>query len=260
MSRTREARPGEQVKLVGRAAVQLGQHRAGDIEPLGHGGAHLGIQLHRLPGQPLQPAPDPAGRIQEDRNQHQRDERDQPGVEEHRGEHQHQLQHARDHRRQGRGQCLLGPDHVAVQAADQRAGLRPGEERDRLPLHVLEHLGPQVIDETLADPRGEVALHDAEEGVEDRQPGDDRRDGQHDAAVLGQDALVDDDAQQHRVQHRDHGVQCSRDQEDRQVQPVRPGVADNPAHGAWLQPLLGHRRITGEPAHGVPLVLHAHDG
>ncbi len=52
---------GEHLGLLARAAEQLDQHRAGHVEALGHGGAHLGVQLHRLPGQPLQPAAHVAG-------------------------------------------------------------------------------------------------------------------------------------------------------------------------------------------------------
>ena len=39
------------------------------VEPM------LGVELHRLPGQPLQPAPDQPGRQDEQREQHQRDQR-----------------------------------------------------------------------------------------------------------------------------------------------------------------------------------------
>ena len=58
----------------------------------------------------------------------------------------------------------------------ERAGLGAGEERDRHPLHVVEDLGAHVVDQALADPRGEPALRSATSaGVEDRQPGDEQR-------------------------------------------------------------------------------------
>ena len=63
---------------------------------------------------------------------------------------------------QRRGERLLGADDVVVEPADERAGLGAGEERDRHPLHVVEHLGAQVVDQALADARGEPALDQAE--------------------------------------------------------------------------------------------------
>ena len=55
------------------------------------------------------------------------------------------------------GEGPLGPDHVVVEPRDERAGLGAGEEGQRLPLHVGEHLGAQVVDQALADARGQPA-------------------------------------------------------------------------------------------------------
>ncbi len=122
-----------------------------------------------------------------------------------------------------------------------------------------EDLGAQVVDQALADPRGEVPLDHAEESVEDGQARDHGGDGDHHTGPFRDDAPVDDHGEQHRVQHGDHCVQRGRQQEDRQVQPVRPGIPGDPPDRARLQPLLGHRRIAGEAAHSVPLGLHGHD-
>ena len=46
MSRTRPALPRERRVLVAGPAEQLDQQRAGDVEPLGHRRAHLGVELH----------------------------------------------------------------------------------------------------------------------------------------------------------------------------------------------------------------------
>ncbi len=59
--------------------------------------------------------------------------------------------HVGDDPGQRRGERLLGADHVVVEPADQRAGLGAGEEGQRHPLHVVEHLGAQVEDQALAD-------------------------------------------------------------------------------------------------------------
>ena len=55
----------EHLGLLLRLPEQLDQHRAGHVEPLGHGRAHRRVQLHRLPGQPLQPPADQPGRDHE---------------------------------------------------------------------------------------------------------------------------------------------------------------------------------------------------
>jgi len=110
----------------------------------------------------------------------------------------------------------------------------------RLALHVAENLSAQVIDQALADPRGEVPLHDREECVEQREPDDDTGQREHHTCALGQDALVDDQAEQYRVRNRDHGVQRGRENEDREIQPVRACVPGDPADRARLEPLLGH--------------------
>ena len=109
---------GEEVGLLARPAEELRQHRAGDVEALGHRRAHSGVELHRLPRQPLQLAPDQPGGNDEQRYQGQRDDRDQPGEVEHRAQYEDQLQRARHRRDQRRRQRLLRADHIAVQPAD----------------------------------------------------------------------------------------------------------------------------------------------
>ena len=100
---------------------------------------------------------------------------------------------------------------------DQGAGLRAGEERDRLLLHVAEHLGAQVVDEALADARGIPADHEAEESVEDRDSRDRDRDADHDGVAVAEDALVDDRPEQQRVDDGDQRVKHGRDQEQGQI-------------------------------------------
>ncbi len=239
---------GEQLGLLARAPVELGQHRARDVEPLGHRGAHLGVELHGLPRQALQAAAEQAGGEDEQRDQHQADEADQPGQVEQGDQDDDQRQDVGQDAGQHAHDRLLRADHVPVEPADQRAGLRAGEERQGLALHVVEDLGAQVVDEALADPRGEVAVYHAEQRVEHRDARDGQRHRDDDALVAGDDPVVDQLAQQQRVDHGDRRVERRREQVDRQLDAVRPGVAGDPLDRPWLELLLGDRRVHAEPA------------
>ncbi len=73
---------------------------------------------------------------------------------------------------QGGGECLLRPQHVVVQTADQCAGLGTGEERERHALDVIEHRRAHVEDQALADAGGVPTLGEGQDRVDDRQPGD----------------------------------------------------------------------------------------
>ncbi len=70
------------------------------------------------------------------------------------------------------GEGALRADHVVAEPADQCAGAGAGEERDRHPLHVVEHRGAQVEDQALADGRRQPAGHQRHAGLGDG----DRRD------------------------------------------------------------------------------------
>ena len=154
---------------------QLHEECPGDVEPLVHLRAHVRVQSHRPPAscacrrRPIQRA----GRrnsgtsrrettvtCQDSTNIALRTMTTRDEVAEHAAE--------------GRREGLLSADDVAVEPRDQRTGLGAGEERDRLALHVVVHLGAQVVDQSLADPGGVVAAHEAEAGIEDRQAGDDQ--------------------------------------------------------------------------------------
>ena len=87
MSRTRPALPGSRV-LVGRAAEELHQQRAGHVEALDHDRVHVGGQVVPLAHDALQPATEPAGREREHRQEHQGHQRELPRQDEHGGQHQ----------------------------------------------------------------------------------------------------------------------------------------------------------------------------
>ena len=116
-----------------------------------------------------------------------------------------------------------------------------------------EHLRAEVVDQALANPRRVEALDDVEQPVQEGKPGDGGGDREHDADPARQDALVDDDSEQHGDRHGDHCVQRGRQQEDREIPAVRPRVARDPADESLVQLLLGHRRVGGEAAHHVKL-------
>ena len=138
-----------------------------------------------------------------------------------------------------RGERALGADHVVVEPGDQRAGLRAGEERERLALHVAEHLGAQVEDQSLADPRGQpaverrtsTALNSATPAIASassvtrplspaRMPS---------STIRWTSSGIDDD-------HR--GVDHGEAEEDADQAAVRPGEADDPAHGPAVEPVV----------------------
>ncbi len=132
--------------------------------------------------------------------------------------------------------------------ADQRSGLRPGEERDRLPLHVVEHLGAQVVDEALADPRGEPADREAEKRVENCDRGDRATRGESRSVRRGPGCRWSMMSRSSSgLTTVMSGVDDGREQEQAEVQPVGPGVAGDPADGAWLELLLGHAGVHPEP-------------
>ena len=154
----------EGVGLGLRAAEQLDEQGARDVEALGHHLAHLAVEAVLLAGDVGQAAADPAGRQHEQRQQGQRQQRDLPRQDEHRGERGDDGEDVADDAGERRRERLLGALHVAVEAGHEGAGLGPAEEADRHPLHVVEDLGAQVVDEALADAGREPALGEADGG------------------------------------------------------------------------------------------------
>ncbi len=126
---------------------QLDQHGPADLEALLHDHVHLAVEVVALLGQRADALADEAGRDEEQRHQNERGQRDLPAEEEHGGQDDdHGDEVAHDVGEQV-GEGLLGADHVVVEAADQRAGLGPGEEGQRHALDVPEHLGAHVVNE-----------------------------------------------------------------------------------------------------------------
>ena len=186
-------------------AEQLDQRRAGDVEALGHLRVHRRVVLHLLAGDVLQPPPHPARRHDEQRQHDQRQQRQPPLQPQHRDQRRDQHDHVAHDAPERARHRRLGADHVAVEAARDRARRRAREERQRQPLDLGEQRTTQVGDQPLADPCAAPALPDLEEGVAER--GDDREAGQPPdlGAVALRDRVVEDlahDQRRHQRQQR----------------------------------------------------------
>ena len=119
---------------------QLDQHGAAHLEALLHDHVHLAVEVVALLGQRTDALADEAGRDEEDgdrtraarvicqfrKNMAPRTMTTVTRLPDDVGE---QV-----------GECLLGPDDVVVEPADQGAGLGPGEEGQGHALNVAEHL------------------------------------------------------------------------------------------------------------------------
>ena len=157
------------------------------------------------------------------------------------------------HAGQHGGERALGADHVVVEAGDQRAGLGAREERQRHPLHVGEHLGAQVVDQALPDPRGQPPHEHAEAGVDERDPDHGEREQGDQPTVALADAVVDEALDQERVDHHDRGVEHGDHQERGDHGAVGNREPADPAEGLAGEPGVDRAAVGAEPAsaHGV---------
>ena len=110
----------------------------------------------------------------------------------------------RHHRAERARDRALGADHVVVEPADERAGLRPGEERDRHALDLVEQRDAQVVDQALADLGRVPPLDDAEPGVDQRDEHGDGGEHDDERAVARRDGRVEDGPEQQRREQADH--------------------------------------------------------
>ena len=142
--------------------------RAGHVEALGHLRVHRGVVLHLLAGELLQPAPDAAGREDEQRQHDEREQRQPPLEGEHRGERGDEHDDVADDAAERAGDRGLGADDVVVQPADVSApvGVRV-KNATGIRCTLANSAPPQVVDQPLADPRAAPALDDGERGVAD---------------------------------------------------------------------------------------------
>ena len=163
-----------------------------------------------------------------------------------------------DHRREGVGERLLRVQHVVVEPADQRAGLGPGEEGDRHPLEVGEHLGPHVEDQALrrSGPRSSAATAT---GRRRRPPGPTSRTASSTIRLEScwQDAVVDDRPVDERVGRAEQGVDDDQRQEDGEHPPVRRGEPGDAPEDARREPLGAHGLVAAERAHQAPAAARA---
>ena len=131
----------------------------------------------------------------------------------------------------------LGAHDVVVEPADQGTGLGAGEELQRHALHVVVDAAAQVQDDALADAGRIPPLDQRQQGVDDRQRGDDQGEPDHQRAGLGAAPVdrVDDVAGEHRRGDPDDRGQHHRDEEDHYVAPVGLGEGHDPLGDAALE-------------------------
>ena len=256
MSRTR-ARLTEDFGLLGRTAEQLDQRGPGRREALGHLGGHGGVVHRRLPLERAHPRTDPAGRDDEDRQEHDRHQRDRPGEAQHHNDGEHEHDHVGDDTGQRRREGTLGPDHIVVQAAHQRTGVRAVEERDRHGLHVLEDATPKVQDQVLAESGGCPALQQPDRRVGQRHERDEHGQADHDALRFAVDDGVDGPPGQDRRGDAEHGGGGGQEEERDDGAPVRGGEVTDAPPGVTTYGALRLARLHGAAQHH-PRVHVAH--
>ena len=151
-----------------------------------------------------------------------------------------------DDRAERAGERPLGADDVVVQAADQGAGLRAGEEGDRHALHVVEQPDAQVEDEALADPRRPTTARPASSAPSDDGDGDheERRGGDESRGRRRRDrGVVDDAPDEQRRDEPEDGLDDDRGEEPgehRRYGRARPQTRrTSPSRSAAPRTLLG---------------------
>lgn len=223
---------GEFGGLVGGPPEQLDQGGAGRREPLGHPGAHRGVVLGGLPLEAGHPGAHAARGQYEHRQQDEREQGDLPGEAEHHSEREQQRDEVADHAGEGVAEGPLGADDVVVEAADERAGAGPGEERDGHPLHMVEDGGPQIEDQSFTERRRQPSTRDAEPRLRHRDRGDEQGEPGHGAAVVPADDRVDDAPGEEWRGHRQQSRCDAQHEEQRDAAAVRAGEnGDAPQSG-----------------------------
>jgi hypothetical protein len=110
---------------------------------------------------------------------------------------------------------------------------------------------PQVLHDVLADDVVEVALADADEPRSDRQDDHQPDVEVQSLVVLADDDLVDEQLEQVRVDEPDQARGQDRDEDDRDLRPVRLEEGDDPSQRG-ATPLLRDRRDLGSATERAP--------
>ena len=231
---------------------QLDQHRPAHLEALLHDHVHLAVEVVALLGQRADALADEAGRDEEEGDEDEGGQGDLPAEEEHGTEDDDHRDEVADHVGEQVGEGLLGADHVVVQPADQGPGLGAGEEGQRHPLDVAEHLGAHVVDEALPDVGRDPPLGQGQAGVGEGQDGDQESQLDHQVGVVLEDAVVDQGPQDQGVHGADGGVEDDHGEEDGQDRPVGDGEGEHPPGRALLDPVLEDGAVLAHGAHAAP--------
>jgi len=116
------------------------------------------------------------------RQQQERYQRDLPGDPDHHDEGEQQSHDVPHDTRESVTERALRADNIIVQTAHQSAGSSAGEEGDRHALYVIEHRGPQIENQRLADGGRKPARNESNPGLGD---GDQRdQQGERDDDIL----------------------------------------------------------------------------
>ena len=138
----------------------------------------------------------------------------------------------------------MSADHIAVQPGHQSTRLRASEERNRHALHVVKHLGSQVVDQALTDSRGVPATYECDTGIEYSQTSDQQgADGDH-LAVARCDSSIDDPAEEQRRGYHHGGIEDQGDDQSKDEPAVWTGISKDSSNCCGIDLALHDRVIT----------------
>ena len=220
---------------------ELDHHGARDVEALGHLRVHLGVQFHLPVRDGADPGADALGGCDEQRQHHERQQSEPPFERGHRGERGGEHHDVRHDAAERGGDGGLRTHHVVVETADQRAGLRAGEERNGHLFDLVEEGDAQVVDEALADAGAQPALHDGEHRVTERGHHEDEREERDASTVPVGDCGVEDGAEKERRSEREERRRHDGREESDDAPLVRRGEASHPAQRLALDARALHR-------------------
>ena len=209
-------------------AEQLDEQGTRDVEPLRHGVVHRRVEVHALPRDGAESRADAPGREDENREDHNRQQRQLPLQQEHGDERAAERDDVADDGAERAGERPLRADHVVVEPTDERAGLGAGEERNRHPLYVIEQLHSKVVDQALADPAREVALDQAQNRFAQRSGDHKEEEDVEVAAVPIDDGVIENLADQQGRQQSQEGRRNDRAEEADDGPAIGPSEGEDP--------------------------------
>ncbi len=220
----------EAFDLHARAAKELDQQRAADVERLVHHGVHARVGFHLLARDIAQPPTQAAGGKDKEGQDEDADEGQAPLESEHDNEDSGNLDDIGEDADQGIGDGVLRADHIIIQAAHQLADSGIGEKTQRHALKAGEEAHAQIINDALADIGIQAALDHVDKAAQDGdEPGGQRQPDQA-LEVAGWDGAVDQVAHDQGGDQRQPGVEEDHGEHADHVPAVRSRVLQDTAH------------------------------